>query len=71
MSTVRGTPPSPEAVWQLSTTLGAVAATVEGGAGRSEAAELPADAPLKPVTEAVRSVLTVLASGKPPALAGS
>jgi uncharacterized membrane protein YccC len=63
--------PSPDGVRQLSTTLGAVAATVEGGAGRPEAAELPADAPLMPVTEAVRSVLTVLATGKPTALAGS
>jgi hypothetical protein len=65
------TSPSPEAVWQLSTTLGALADRVEGGAGRSKSAELPPDPPLKPVTEAVRSVLTVLGSGKPPALAGS
>ena len=65
------TAPSPEAVWQLSTTLAALADRVEGGAGHSKPAELPADPPLKPVTEPVRSVLTVLASGKPPALAGS
>jgi hypothetical protein len=64
----RGAPaPSPGAVRQLSATLGATADSMEGGAGRSQAAELPADAPLKPVTEAVFSVLTVLASGKPPA----
>ena len=62
-------PPSPGAVRQLSTALHAVAGKVEGGTVHAAAVKLPADAPLKPVTEAVRSVLTVLASGKPPAVA--
>lgn len=56
---------------QLSATLSAVANTVEGGAARSEATKLPSDEPLKPVTAAVHSVLTVLASEKPPALASN
>ena len=63
--------PSPGAVRQLDATLGAAASTVEDAAGRSGVTELPSDEPLKRVTEAVRSVLTVLASGKPPALASS
>jgi uncharacterized membrane protein YccC len=65
--------PSPEAVRRLSAVLGAVADAIEhdgykghgGGPGRPA---LPADERLRPVTEAVRSVLTVLA-GEPAVLA--
>lgn len=59
--------PAPGAVRQLSATLGAVADRVEGGIGRSALTQLPSDEPLKPVTVAVHSVLTVLTGGKPPA----
>ena len=59
--------PAPGAVRQLSATLSAVADRVEGGIGRSALTQLPSDGPLKPVTVAVHSVLTVLTGGKPPA----
>jgi hypothetical protein len=51
----------------LSGTLDAIADDVEGGADRSGVPRLPSDEPLKPVTEAVHSVLTVLATGSPAA----
>ncbi len=60
---------SPRAVRQLCGALGTLASEIAGG-GSSVAPELPADEPLKPVTEAVRSVFTVLGRQRPPALAG-
>jgi hypothetical protein len=54
--------PSPDAVRQLSAALGSVADVVEQDSGRPEVSALPADPPLLPVTNAVRSVLTVLAA---------
>jgi uncharacterized membrane protein YccC len=57
--------PSPEAVRQLSTTLGAVANGVDRGCPPTAAGNLPDDPALGVVTDAVRSVLTVLASAVP------
>ena len=68
----RGAPsPSPEAVGQLSAALGGVADMIEQRSDRPAALGLPADVPLMPVTDAVRSVLTAVASEKPAALAFS
>ena len=62
-----GTPaPDPRAVRQLTAALGAVADAVQAGAAPCGIAELPSDQTLKPVTEAVRAVLGVLASPKQP-----
>lgn len=61
--------PAPRDVRQLAAALGAVADLVEGGGWRQSAAVLPADEALRPVTETVYSVLRVVASDKPPALA--
>lgn len=68
----RGGPaPSSEAVRELSAILGAAARTVKGTARKPVVPELPSDEPLKPVTEAVHAVLTVLSTEKPPGTPGS
>jgi uncharacterized membrane protein YccC len=65
----RGAPtPSLPAVRQLCAALGTLASEIAGDSS-SAAPELPSDEPLKPVTESVRSVFTVLGRERPPALA--
>ena len=62
----RGAPgPSPDAVRQLTAALCAVADAIDAGAP-PRVGELPDDAALKPVTDAVRPVLFVLGSGPQP-----
>jgi hypothetical protein len=61
--------PSPAAVRQLSTVLAVVADQVEGAAGRPSEMTLPSEEPLSAVTEAVRSVLSVLGGKNRPTLA--
>jgi uncharacterized membrane protein YccC len=61
--------PASGAVGQLSAALASAADRVAGVAQRPELPELPPDGQLKPVTEAVRAVLCVLATGKPSAQA--
>jgi len=56
--------PSPGAVTELATALDSVATAVRAGVPPSSPPELPPDEPLRPVTEAVRAVLGVLASPK-------
>lgn len=70
------TPPSPAAVHQLTGALRAVADAIESGMAPRPAGPLPADRQLEPVTDAVRSVLSMLtrgggdaARGEPTALA--
>ncbi len=63
--------PTPDAVRQLSAALGGVAHMIEQMSDRPAAPGLPADVPLIPVTDAVRSVLIAVASEKPAALAFS
>ena len=59
----RGAPaPSPDAVHQLTAALYAVADAIDAGVP-PRAGELPDDEALKPVTDAVRPVLSVLGSG--------
>jgi uncharacterized membrane protein YccC len=67
----RGAPaPSPAAVEQLTSALEAVADAVEAGVPPAGGASLPSDESLRSVTEAVRSVLGVIASPRrPPAAA--
>lgn len=61
VSITHGAPaPSPGAVRQVTAALDAVAGAVQAGVA-PPAAELPSDEALRPVTEAVRSVLSVLA----------
>jgi uncharacterized membrane protein YccC len=55
------TPPSPQAVRQLTGALSAIADTVENGTRPPGTVILPVDDALRAVTEAVRSVLTVIA----------
>ena len=63
----RGAPaPSPDAVRQLTTALYAVADAIDAGVP-PRVGELPGDEALKPVTDAVRPVLSVLGSGLKPA----
>ena len=58
----RGTPaPSPEAVRQLTAALYAVAGAIDVGVP-PRVGELPGDEALKPVTDAVRPVLSALGS---------
>jgi hypothetical protein len=61
--------PSPDAVRQVTAALAAVADAVQAGLALP-AAGLPDDDALRPVTEAVRSVLSVLASPAQPAAVG-
>ncbi len=61
--------PSPDALRQVTAALGAVADAVQAGQ-TPPAVELPSDEPLKPVTDAVRSVLSVIASPKQSARQG-
>jgi uncharacterized membrane protein YccC len=56
--------PSPDATARLAAALDSVATAVEAGVAPSGLPELPSDKPLQPVTEAVRSVLGVMASPK-------
>jgi hypothetical protein len=56
-------PPSAAAVHQLTGALRAVADAIETGTRPRPAGPLPADPQLDPVTDAVRSVLTVLTPG--------
>jgi hypothetical protein len=56
--------PSPDATARLAAALGSVATAVEAGVAPSGLPELPSDGALKPVTEAVRAVLGVMASPK-------
>jgi uncharacterized membrane protein YccC len=58
--------PSPDAVRQVTAALEAVADAVQAGVA-PPAADLPSDETLRPVTEAARSVLSVLASPAQPA----
>jgi uncharacterized membrane protein YccC len=58
--------PSADAVRQLTAALAAIAGAVQGGQALP-GAELPPGEPLQPVTDAVRSVLSVIASPKRPA----
>jgi hypothetical protein len=58
--------PSPDAVHQLTATLYAVADAIDAGVP-PRASRLPDDEALKPVTDAVRPVLSVLGSGPQPA----
>ncbi len=64
---IRGGAPAPsaEAVRQLGVTLGSIASAVEEDSDLPDGSGLPPDPPLMPVTEAVRSVLTVLAGDEP------
>jgi uncharacterized membrane protein YccC len=62
--------PAPDAVQQLTAALNAVAVAIDAGV-LPQAGELPHDAALMPVTDAVRPVLSVLASGPRPAPAGA
>ena len=67
----RGAPaPSPGAVRQLTAALYAVADAIDAGVP-PRAGELPGDEALKPVTDAVRPVLSVLGSGPQPARPGA
>jgi uncharacterized membrane protein YccC len=67
----RGAPaPSPDAVHQLTAALSAVADAIDADVP-PRVGELPDDAALKPVTDAVRPVLSVLGSGPQPALPGA
>jgi uncharacterized membrane protein YccC len=60
--------PRPEAVAQLTNVLDEVAGAVRAGAPPAGGDSMPSDAALRPVTDAVRSVLDVIASrGRPPA----
>jgi uncharacterized membrane protein YccC len=62
----RGAPaPSPGAVHQLTAALSAVADAIDAGVP-PRVGELPDDEALKPVTDAVRPVLSVLGSGREP-----
>jgi uncharacterized membrane protein YccC len=62
----RGAPaPSPDAVRQLTTALYAIADAIGAGAP-PRVGELPGDEVLKPVTDAVRPVLSMLVSGPQP-----
>lgn len=62
--------PRPEAVAQLTAVLGAVAGSVQAGVRPVEVTSLPADEALRQVTDAVRTVLRVIASPRrPPAAA--
>jgi len=66
----RGAPaPSPDAVHQLTAAFYAVADAIDAGVP-PRAGELPGDEALKPVTDAVRPVLSVLGSGPHPARPG-
>ncbi len=56
--------PSPGAVTELAAALDSVATAVRAGVPPSSPPELPPEEPLRPVTEAVRAVLGVLASPK-------
>jgi hypothetical protein len=63
----RGAPaPSPDAVRQLTAALYAVADAIDAGVP-PRAGELPGDEALKPVTDAVRPLLSVLGPGPQPA----
>ena len=67
----RGAPaPSPDAVHQLTAALYAVADAIDAGVP-PRAGELPDDEALKPVTDAVRPVLSALGSGPQPARPGA
>jgi uncharacterized membrane protein YccC len=67
VSIFRGAPaPAPPAVRQLAAALDAVADAVQHGTGRPRVPDLPDDEALKPVTEAVSSVLSVLAEQRTP-----
>jgi uncharacterized membrane protein YccC len=67
----RGAPaPSPGAVHQLTAALYAVADAIDAGVP-PRVGELPDDEALKPVTDAVRSMLSVLGSGPQPARPGA
>jgi uncharacterized membrane protein YccC len=67
----RGAPaPSPGAVHQLTAALYAVADAIDAGVP-PQVGELPDDEALKPVTDAVRSMLSVLGSGPQPARPGA
>jgi uncharacterized membrane protein YccC len=59
--------PSPDAVRQVASALDAVADAVQAGAAPSRPPGLPPDEPLRPVTEAVKAVLGVIASPREPA----
>jgi uncharacterized membrane protein YccC len=56
--------PSPAAVAQVAAALDSVASAVDAGVAPSNPPELPPEEPLRPVTDAVRAVLGVLASPK-------
>jgi uncharacterized membrane protein YccC len=60
--------PSPNALLQVTAALGAIADAVQAGQA-PPAVDLPSDEPLRPVTDAVRSVLSVIASPKQPSAA--
>jgi hypothetical protein len=62
--------PSPDAVHQLTAALYAVADAIDAGVP-PRAGELPGDEALKPVTDAVRPVLSTLGSGPQPAQPGA
>jgi uncharacterized membrane protein YccC len=67
----RGAPaPSPDAVHQLIGSLSAVADAIDAGVS-PRVDELPDDEALKPVTDAVRPVLTALGAGPEPARPGA
>jgi uncharacterized membrane protein YccC len=67
----RGAPaPSPDAVHQLTAELSAAADAIDAGV-RPRIGELPDGKALKPVTDAVRPVLSVLGSGPQPARPGA
>jgi uncharacterized membrane protein YccC len=67
----RGAPaPSPDAVHQLIAALSAVADAIDAGVP-PRVGELPDDEALKPVTDAVRPVLTALGAGPEPARPGA
>jgi uncharacterized membrane protein YccC len=67
----RGAPaPAPDAVHQLTAALCAVADAIDAGVP-PRVGELPDDETLKPVTDAVRPVLSVLGSGPQPARPGA
>jgi hypothetical protein len=65
-----GAAPSPDAVHQLTAALYAVADAIDADVP-PRAGELPDDEALKPVTDAVRHVLSVLGSGPQPARPGA
>jgi uncharacterized membrane protein YccC len=67
----RGAPaPSPAAVHQLTAALYAIADAIDAG-DPPRVGELPGDEGLKPVTDAVRSLLSALGSGPQPARPGA